>query len=217
MWTASACCTPAILGSRCRRPRRTSASTTCSCRRCLPIASSRATWCAIRRPRRPRITTRLWWTSPLMAVFRYRVPSNRSRLLWRSTLRGNHLDSLNRDALCCCGGRLSTGYSRIARQQLPRDLDSMALVVCKFGGETLKRITGPLSRLTLTAAVHDGCGVEQDVGVHRFRAVGLDASGIGRRHVACRRVVGKRTCSRGLRNTTRHFHHSVAALQVLRV
>ena len=93
----------------------------------------------------------------------------------RFTLRGHHLDGLYRDALYRCSGGLWTRHRRQAREQLPHDLDSVALVVCKFGRQTFKGITGPLTRFALHAAARSRRGVEKHICVYRLRAVGLHA------------------------------------------
>ena len=130
----------------------------------------------------------------------------------RFTLRGHHLDGLYRDASYRCSGGLWTRHRRQAREQLPHDLDSVALVVCKFGRQTLKGITGPLTSVALNAAA--GCwgsGVEEQTCVYRLRAVGLHPDGIWGGHVTRTGVISKRTCSRGLRDAARHFHDLLSA------
>ena len=101
----------------------------------------------------------------------------------RFTLRGHHLDGLYRDASYRCGGGLWTRHRRQAREQLPHDLDSVALVACKFGRQTFKGITGSLTRFALHAATRGGRGVEKHICVYRLRAVGLHAGGTWGRHV----------------------------------
>jgi len=111
----------------------------------------------------------------------------------RFTLRGHHLDGLYRDASYRCGGGLWTRHRRQAREQLPHDLDSVALVVCKFGRQTFKGITGPLTRFALHAAPRGGRGVEKHICVYRLRAVSLHPSGTWGRHVTRTGVIGERS------------------------
>ena len=129
----------------------------------------------------------------------------------RFTLRGHHLDGLYRDALYRCSGGLWTRHRRQAREQLPHDLDSVALVVCKFGRQTFKGLTGPLIRFALHAAARGGRGVEKHICVYRLRAVGLHPGGTWGRHVTRTGVISERTRSRGLRDAARHFQDLLSA------